>query len=1005
VADAVIDNPILNAPFEEPGRHWKFERDGITNEIVDGRRVSSYFMPIPKSKRGGDQLEFVTEWTADRIEENRTINQIRERIGAWRRAGHSGVTPVTRRLLDYWTEPSRDRKLFFCQIEAVETAIYIGEVINKQAHQDAWITNFLREIAEDANPGLFRVALKMATGTGKTVVMAMLIAWQSLNKAANKQDARFSDRFLVVSPGITIRDRLRVLLPESPDNYYRERDLLPPGDHDRLAQARIVVTNFHGLLLRDRSGMPKVTKQVLAGREGTRNPLLETPDQMAARVCRDLGVVGTRKGSPIVVLNDEAHHCYRHRLGGEAEDFSPSDARTADTKQEVKEREEQARVWISGLSAINAKYGIKTVYDLSATPFFLAGSGYPEGKLFPWVVSDFALIDAIEAGLVKVPRVPVADNTGADTPIFRTLWTHIRKELPKRGVRQQDLTDQRRLPAALEAALHSLYSNYEQSFEQWRQMEAEHQAGTTPPVFIVVANNTSVSKLIFDWVAGWDRTVGDHGETRAIKGALPLFSNVDIDGNWLGRPNTILVDSAQLESGDAMSADFKKAATLEIERFKSEFRLRFPGRDADDLTDEDLMREVMNTVGKPGRLGEHVRCVVSVSMLTEGWDANTVTHILGVRAFGTQLLCEQVVGRGLRRRSYAVGEDGRFLPEYAEVYGVPFSFIPAGGSDGPAPPPKYHRVKALDERADLAITFPRVRGYRHEHEGERLDAAFSDASHMTLSTKDVPSETDVHPIVGEKTKHTLDDLRRCREQEVVFALAKRALERYYADQPWLFPQLLRLSRAWIAGYVTLKDNSFVQMLLLAQHAERATEYVHNAIFRADEGQRHLVAMLAPYDRTGSTAEVDFDTAKHVMPTDPAKSHVSDVVADSGWEHTVAQGLEEMTEVQAYVKNDHLGFAIPYTHDGHQRDYLPDFIVRIDDGHGDADPLNLILEVSGQDLDVKRVKCDTARTLWVPAVNNLGDFGRWAFIKITDPQWVHGAIRDFITQTREEPVRV
>ena len=997
MADAVIDNPILNSPFDEPENHWKFERDGITNEVVDGRRVSSYFMPIPKSKRGGDQLQFETEWTSDRIEENKTINRIRERVGLWRRGGWQGVTPTTRRLLEYWTDPLRDRKLFFAQIEAAETAIYIGEIINKAAHQDAWITNFLREAAADANPGLLRVALKMATGTGKTVVMAMLIAWQALNKAANKQDARFSDAFLLVSPGITIRDRLRVLLPESPDNYYRERDLIPPGQQDRLRQARIVVTNFHGFLLRDRSGTPKVTKQVLAGRTGSHNPLQETPEQMARRVCRALG---NKRG--IIVINDEAHHCYRHRIGGESEDFFP-DARTAESKKEVKEREEDARVWISGLEAINAKYGIKTVYDLSATPFFLAGSGYPEGRLFPWVVSDFALIDAIEAGLVKVPRVPVSDNTGANTPIFRNLWAHIRRDLPKRGVRQQNLTDQRRLPAALEAALRTLYANYEQSFEQWLAMEAEHRSGTTPPVFIVVCSNTSVSKLVFDWIAGWERPIGDDGMTVAVKGVLPLFSNVDEDGNWLARPNSIVVDSAQLESGEAMSTEFKHAAAVEIERFKDEFRQRFPGRDADELTDEDLLREIMNTVGKPGRLGEHVRCVVSVSMLTEGWDANTVTHILGVRAFGTQLLCEQVVGRGLRRRSYAVGDDGRFVPEYAEVYGVPFSFIPAGGSAGPAPPPRVHRVRALEERADCEITFPRVTGYRHEIEDQRIAAAFTDASRMTLSTKDVPSKTDVHPIVGEKTTHTLDELRQRRPQEIAFAITKRVLERYYPDQPWLFPQLLRITRDWMGAWVTLKDNTFVQMLLLAQHAERASEHIQAAIVRADEGQRRLIARLAPYDRVGSTRAVDFDTSKRVMPTNPERCHVSDVVADSGWEHTVAERLEDMNEVHTYVKNDHLGFVIPYTHQGRPHEFLPDFIVRIDDGHGEDDLLNLIVEVSGQALDTKQAKCEAARTLWVPGVNNLGEFGRWKFIEIGDPWAVQSVIRDLIHQTNKESV--
>ena len=993
MADAIIDNPILNAPFEEPTRHWRFDEDGITNEVADQRRVSSYFVPIARSKRGGDQMRFETEWTSDRLTENGEINRIRERVGIWRRADYPGTTATTRRLLDYWTDTSRERKLFFAQIEAVETAIYIGEVINKQGHQDAWIVNRLREHADDANPGLFRVALKMATGTGKTVVMAMLIAWQALNKAANKQDGRFSDLFLIVSPGLTIRDRLRVLLPEDPNNYYRERDLIPSGDHTALGQTRIVITNFHAFLPRDRTKAARTTKQLLG--QGRHNPFQETPDQVARRVCREFG----SRTKEVIVINDEAHHCYRRRTGEKATDYAASTARTATDKQEVKEREEQARVWISGLEAVNEKFGVKTVYDLSATPFFLAGSGYDEGDLFPWVVSDFALIDAIEAGLVKVPRVPVSDNTGENTPIFRNLWTHIRDGLPKKNVRQQDLSDTRKLPAQLEAALHSLYSNYEQSFKQWEQMEADHAAGTTPPVFIVVCNNTSVSKLVFDWIGGWEKRISED-ETVWVPGSLPLFSNVQ-DGRLVARPNTIVVDSAQLESGEAMSPDFKKAVSQEIDQFKAEYRERFPGRDTDELTDEDLMREVMNTVGKPGRLGEHIRCVVSVSMLTEGWDANTVTHILGVRAFGTQLLCEQVVGRGLRRRSYAVDDTGRFTPEYAEVYGVPFSFIPAAGSGNTTPPTNLRRVRALDDRAHLEIAFPRVAGYRHKLEGQRLTAKFTDASDMTLTTKDVPSETDVHPIVGEKAKHTLDDLRRRREQEVIFSLAKRLLERYYPDQTWLFPQLVTICRDWLTSRLILKDNTFMQMTLLAQYAERAVERIQNAIVRADEGEHRLVAVLAQYDKVGSSKDVDFDTSKKTMTTDPSKCHVEYVVADSGWEHTVAERLEEMTEVVSYVKNDHLGFTIPYTHDGDQHQYVPDFIVRVDDGRGPDDPLNLIVEVSGQKLERKAAKVDTATTLWVPAVNNMGEFGRWAFIEINDPWSVQSVIRAAVGHPDQE----
>lgn len=993
MADAVIDNPILNSPFEEPTRHWRFSDEGITDQVEEVRRTSAYFMPIAKAKASA-QLQIESDWTADRLEENRFINQVRERVSLWRKGNYPGITLTTRRLLDYWQREDREKRLFFAQLEAVETAVYLTEVINKKSHEDVWIVNELRRQSDDANPGLYRIAHKMATGSGKTVVMAMLIAWQALNKLANRQDVRFTDAFLIVAPGITIRDRLRVLLPHSPDNYYRERDLLPNEDLVRLGETRIIITNFHTFLLRDRQKkVSKTTKALLTKGEG--NPFQERPEEMVRRVLRELG---SRKN--IVVLNDEAHHCYQHRIGGEETDFFPGAALTADEKKEAKARAEEARVWVSGLQAVNDKVGIKAVFDLSATPFFLSGSGYPEGTLFPWVVSDFALIDAIESGLVKIPRVPVADDSGAkEGPIYRNLWVHIREDLPKKNVKAQTLTGPPNLPAELEGALHSLYGNYAKSFEAWRKQEAKLQTGSTPPVFIVVCNNTSVSKMVFDFLAGYERVL-DGDRTMLAPGALELFSNV-VDGQWQPRPNTILVDSAQLESGDALSADFKKAAAVEIERFRAEFVERFPGRDPNDLTDADLMREVMNTVGKAGRLGEHVRCVVSVSMLTEGWDANTVTHILGVRAFSTQLLCEQVVGRGLRRRSYTLNEQtNQFDPEYAEVYGVPFSFIPTSGSvTEPAPPKPTTRVRALEERAELAISFPRVRGYRYELGADRLAAKFTDKSTMTLSTQNVPSETELLPVVGAGEKHRLDDLRNRRDQEVAFRIAKRVFERNWPDQPWAFPQLVRITREWMDSCLQLKDHTFPQLLLLAELAEKASERISQAVIRADSGEERLIAILAPYQRDGSTSDVDFDTTKPAMKTDPERCHVSHVVCDTGtWEQHVASTLEGMSEVLTYVKNEGLGFFIPYTYDGEQRGYVPDFIARVDDGRGPDDPLNLIIEVSGPQLELKTVKTETAETLWVPAVNNLGEFGRWGFVEVTDPWTTEQVVRAHVQST-------
>jgi len=708
---------------------------------------------------------------------------------------------------------------------------------------------------------------------------------------------------------------------------------------------------------------------------------------MVRRVCRELN---SKKN--ILVLNDEAHHCYRRKPDAEDEPL------TGDERAEAKQREEEARIWISGIEAVKAKIGVKAIYDLSATPFFLRGSGWPEGTLFPWVVSDFSLIDAIEAGIVKVPRVPVADDSmTGEQPTYRDLWLRIPEDLPRKGRKTEEAGGDPKLPVELQGALLSLYGNYEKYYRLWEKNAEARARGITPPVFIVVCNNTNVSKMVFDFIAGWEKQIGEQTVVQA--GQLDIFRNDDGRGGWLHRPNTILVDSRQLESGEAMSDDFKKIARREIEEFKSEYRARFPGRDADNLADEDLLREVMNTVGKPGKLGEHVRCVVSVSMLTEGWDANTVTHILGVRAFGTQLLCEQVVGRALRRMSYAANERGHFNPEYAEVYGVPFSFIPcSGATKEPQPGPLPTRVRAMESRGACEITFPRLLGYRYDVGDEVLTVNFTAESKLTLSTADIPTKTENAPIVGESSVHTLDDLKRRRPAEVAFGLAKLTLEKYFPDdegndKPWLFPQLLGIARRWLEECVTLKDNTFPQLLLLIEFAHDAADRIYKAIVASTDGTAVLKPILRPYDTLSATRYVDFDTTRPVYATKADKCHVSHVVADTeSWEQKLAQTLEDMPEVVRYVKNDHLGFTIPYTLGGEERQYLVDFIACIDDDHGPDDLLNLLVEITGEKKKDKAAKVATARTLWVPAVNNHGGFGRWAFAEISDPWDAQKTIR-------------
>ena len=441
----------------------------------------------------------------------------------------------------------------------------------------------------DANPELLRFALKLATGAGKTTVMAMLIAWQTINAVRRPNSSHFTRGFLVVAPGLTIRARLRVLQPNDPDSYYGNLELIPEEMLGDLERAKIVITNYHAFKLRDRMELSKGGRSLLQGR-GPELETLETEGQMIQRVMPDL--MGLKN---IMVLNDEAHHCYREKPG-EADEPDL----TAEDKQEAEKNSEAARLWINGLEAVKRKLGITQIVDLSATPFFLSGSGYAEGTLFPWTVSDFSLMDAIECGIVKLPRVPVADNIpGEELPVFRNLWEHIRTKMPKKRRGKSESLDPLSLPVELQTALEALYGHYAKTFDLWAKSGIK-----VPPCFIVVCNNTATSKLVYDYISGFHRENED-GSTTLENGRLALFRNFDEHGNQLGRPRTLLIDSAQIDSGEALDDKFRDMASDEIDRFRREIIERTGDRQqAEKITDEDLLREVMNTVGKAGRLGE-----------------------------------------------------------------------------------------------------------------------------------------------------------------------------------------------------------------------------------------------------------------------------------------------------------------------------------------------------------------------------------------------------------------
>ena len=752
MADQFFEKPILNSPYAYPARHWELDRDGQpTERILEMRRPADFITPVPKPKKrknsDAQQLGLVfaggfTESEAGQLyNPTEFIQGVRKQVDEWRQLPNPEnwrVTPETARLLQHWRHHQfQGIRPFFCQIEAVETAIWITEVAPALGARGQRFLDHIQHANEQANPELLRVALKLATGAGKTMVMAMIIAWQTINAVRHPSSRRFTRGFLIVTPGITIRDRLRVLYPNDPDSYYARRELVPNDMLPDLGRAKIVVTNFHAFKLRERMDISSGGRRLLQGR-GPELRTLETEGQMIQRVMPDL--MGLKN---ILVLNDEAHHCYRERPGNEdLDDLKGED------KKAVQKENEAARLWITGIETVKRKLEVRTVFDLSATPFFLRGSGYVEGTLFPWVVSDFSLMDAIECGIVKLPRVPVADNIpGGDMPKFRNLWENIRTKMPKKGRGKAKELDPLNLPTELQTALDALYGHYQETFASW-----QNEGISVPPVFIIVCNNTSTSKLVYDYVSGFHR-VGEDGQTGTYhEGRLALFRNFDEQGNRLARPYTLLIDSEQLESGDALDKNFREMAADEIERFRREIVERSGNlADADNISDQDLLREVMNTVGKQGRLGEQVRCVVSVSMLTEGWDANTVTHVLGIRAFGTQLLCEQVVGRALRRQSYDLNEDNKFNVEYADVLGIPFDFTARPVIIKPPIPRETVAVHAVrPDRDHLEIIFPRVEGYRVELPNERLTASFTPDSVLELTPHLVgPSVTHNRGIIGE----------------------------------------------------------------------------------------------------------------------------------------------------------------------------------------------------------------------------------------------------------------
>jgi len=997
-----VDRPILCSPYAEPTEHWVYTTEGDAIRMP-GRRPASYWYKTQRVAEG--QLALIAEETREDLP---LVNALRADVKRWRASGYEGATPVTKELLRWWARADRPRRLFFCQLEAAETVIFLNE-IRLAGRKPRFTPQFtddhldrLRDLpADPALPALTRLGLKMATGSGKTVVMAMLLAWSFCNRGQTPSDARFPAAGLVVCPNLTIKERLQVLRPENPKSYYAEFDLVPAAMRPLLQRGKVLVTNWH--LFAPES------EHVEGGRSYTVvNKGPESPTAFARRVLGDLA-----DHAPLLVLNDEGHHAWRP---------APQTFEVSETSKVSTEDIEEATVWVNGLDTLNRAAGIRCCLDLSATPFYLGGTGYIEGAPFPWLVSDFGLVDAIESGIVKIPRLPVSDTTGRPEPKYFRLWQHITEGL-QGGERLPGRARKPKPEVVYREAEPALLTLAGQWVERFKYIaEATDEKDKTPPALIIVCDNTDIAEVFYRNISGEsqvevveaevkaeDEVEDEEGErgalrrgkakTRTVYGQGRIFP--EYFANREGFTPTIRIDSkllAQAESGD-------------------------PAVSRDDAAER--LRKIVATVGVKGEPGEQVRCVVSVAMLNEGWDAHNVTHILGLRAFGSQLLCEQVVGRGLRRMDYVVDpQTGMLTEEYVDIYGVPFSLIPFRGRETKAPAPvdrpKNH-VHALPERTAYEIKFPVVEGYAFALQRNVITADIAGMEPLRLEPEHEPTAVFVKPRVGyeigaaslagpgefqQQDRHAY--YASTHLQTIEFEIARQVVFALVGDQDHapdpksnprlrlqsrhqLFPQVLRLVHAYIARKVDCRGVD-PRELGQEKYFQRVVGRMIAAV-RPDDapddgrGEPSLMPILNRYKSTGTTAEVDFKTTRPCTGTQ--RSHINLVAADTAtWEQSAAFRLEQAGMagvVKYYARNDGLGFVIPYEYMGVSQHYEPDFLVRL------ANDVTLVLEIKGMVTDQDNAKHEAAKR-WIAAVNNWGQLGRWAFHVNKDPQMLGVELR-------------
>lgn len=911
-----IDRLIINSPYSEPSHYWKYDRETRSFSLAEGRRPAGYVVASETSRAFDDPGIF---------NEIGLVNVIRPRVKKWRDAGYPGVSGITKRLLEHWLDnESRTYRFFFCQLEAIETLIWLNEAPESE-----------RVGIEITNDGgeFIRLCSKMATGSGKTVVMAMLIAWQVLNKITYPQDPRFSKNIFVVAPGLTVKSRLQVLQPFGEGNFYDEFNIVPPGLTEKLRQGKVIIKNWHALNWETEE---KIAKKKNVDKRGAKS------DEAYVRE-----VLEEMSGSKnILVINDEAHHAWR----------VPAESKIKGVRREDIE---EATKWIGGLDRINKARGILCCYDFTATPFVPTGKRSSEEALFDWIVSDFGLNDSIESGLVKTPRVVVRDDALPDVRTYKSklyhIYEHVKDDLSRKALEHEPLPD------LVRNAYYLLGKDWQDTFNKWKEIGYK-----VPPVMITVANTTfTAARIKFTF----DR------QNILIEELCEPDKTLHIDSKVLGEAEAKEEAEEIIETPED-DEESNDTPTIKLSKQKQ----------------AELLRQTVDTVGKIGKPGEQIRKVISVGMLSEGWDAKTVTHIMGLRAFTSQLLCEQVVGRGLRRTSYEIKENGMFEPEYVNIFGVPFTFIPHESQDGPPPPPQPPKtmIEPVKEKELFEISWPNILRIDHVY-SPLLKIDINKVRTLTLNAHETPTLAEIAPVVDGRpdvTKISEIDLQnlgeKYRYQKIIFTTARDVYDQmapdWKGDKSILLSQLIKIVNQFIhSDVIRMNPPLFFQddikrRILITLNMNTIVNHVFNEI--RCENTQSLTPVFDTDKPIRSTRDMrTWYTSKPCDNYD--KNHINFCVHDSTWEYNAAFNLNRHPNVKAWTKNDHLNFEIPYMFQGIVHKYRPDYLIKL------MDESFLIVEVKGIPTQQDQVKWEYLKE-WIEAVNEYGGFGEWNWGIASEP---------------------